>query len=81
MNFCLASLATKVLREKSCKVKSCVLRDARLVPTIIIIHSTCKKKSQVLSVLLCGSLLTALVEEEPIASPNGDEWLIIFQVV
>ena len=34
MNFRLASLATKVLREKSCKVKSCVLRDARLVPTI-----------------------------------------------
>ena len=34
MNFFLASLATKVLREKSCKVKSCVLRDARLVPTI-----------------------------------------------
>ena len=36
MNFCLASLATKVLREKSCKVKSCVLRDARLVPTILL---------------------------------------------
>ena len=36
MNFCLASLATKVLREKSCKVKSCVLRDARLVPTITV---------------------------------------------
>ena len=35
MNLCLASLAPKVLREKSCKVKSCVLRDTRLVSTIL----------------------------------------------
>ena len=35
MNFCLASLAPHVLWEKSCKIKSCVLRDARLAPTVL----------------------------------------------